>query len=131
MEKQPAPGLFGAGRGVLATLVDIVRTRVQLVRTELEEERLHLAELLLYATAALFLLGIGVILATLLLVLLFWDSHGRLVLGLLAAAYLAGGAGMVVAWRRKARRKPALLATTLAELSRDCDALRGDAAGPP
>lgn len=116
---------------MLATLVDIVRTRVQLASTELEEERLHLAELLLFATAAFFLLGIGAILATLLVVLLFWDTHGPLVVGLLAAAYLAGGAGMVLAWRSKAKRKPALLATTLAELSRDCDALHGDAAGPP
>lgn len=116
---------------MLATLVDIVRTRVQLASTELEEERLHLAELLLFATAAFFLLGIGVILATLLVVLLFWDTHGPLVVGLLAVAYLAGGVGMVLAWRSKAKRKPALLATTLAELSRDCDALHGDAAGPP
>jgi uncharacterized membrane protein YqjE len=124
-----AQGLLGSARLVLGALVDIGQTRLQLASTELEEERLRLAELLLFAAAALFFLGIGIVLATLLLVLLFWDGPRVLVLGLATLLFLAIGTGLAVALRRKARSKPALLATTIAELQRDRDALIGHAAG--
>jgi len=130
VDTTPPPGLLGSARAVLAGLVEIGQTRLQLASTELEEERLRLAELLLYATLALFFLGIGLVLASLLLVLLFWDGPRLLVLGLLTVLYLAIAAALGMAWRRKARAKPALLATTLAELQRDREALAGPPVGP-
>jgi uncharacterized membrane protein YqjE len=123
-------GLFGSARVVLGALVDIVQTRLQLASTELEEERLRVAELLLFAAAALFFLGLGIVLATLLLVLVFWEGPRLLVLGAAAAFFLVLGAGLAATWRRKSRGKPALLASTLAELQRDRDALIGRPAGP-
>ena len=108
---------------MLGALIDIGQTRLQLAGTELEEERLRVAELLLFATAALFFLGVGIVLATLLLVLIFWDGPRVVVLGTSAGLFLATGAALAQAWRRKARAKPALLATTLAELRRDREAL--------
>jgi uncharacterized membrane protein YqjE len=122
------PGLLGAARAVAACLVDIGQTRLQLASTELEEERLRLVELLLWAIGALFFLGIGLVLAALLLVLVFWDGPRVLVLAIVTIAILALAAGMVVALRRKARAKPPLLAATLAELRRDRDALLGTGA---
>ena len=121
----PPPGLLGAARAVLAGLVEIGQTRLQLASTELEEERLRLVELLLFAVAALFFVGIGLVLATLLLVLLFWDGPRVLVMALATLAYLALGAGLAAACRHKARTKPPLLAATLAELQRDREALIG------
>lgn len=123
-------GLLGSARQVLGALIDIGQTRLQLAGTELEEERLRVAELLVLATAALFFLGIGIVLATLLLVLLFWDGPRVLALTLAAALFLALGAGLATAWRHKARHKPPLLATTIAELRRDRDALIGGSVGP-
>ena len=125
-----AQGLLGSTRAVLVALLEIGQTRLQLASTELEEERLRVAELLLFATAALFFLGIGIVLATLLLVLLFWDGPRVLVLALAAAAFLAIGAGLAAAWRRKAAAKPPLLASTLAELQRDREALIQHSTGP-
>ena len=127
----PQPGLLGAARQVLVALIEIGQTRLQLASTEIEEERLHVAELLLYATFALFFLGIGLVLAALLLVLLYWDSHRELVLGGVAVLFLAIGTGLALVWRRKASRKPKLLATTIAELQRDRDALQGGTSGRP
>jgi uncharacterized membrane protein YqjE len=127
----PSPGLLGSARAVLAGLVDIGQTRLQLACTELEEERLRLAELLVIGVAALFCVGIGLVLATLLLVVLFWDAHRVLVLAVATALYLGAAAALVAALRHKARAKPPLFAATLAELRRDRDALRGRAAGPP
>jgi len=62
-------------------------------------------------------------------VLLFWDGPRLLVLGLLTGLFLAAGLGLAAAWRSKAKRKPALLATTLDELRRDRDALRSGLPG--
>ncbi len=123
MDTTPQPGLLGAARAAVAGLIEIGHTRLQLAATELEEERLRIAQLLLYACAALFFLGLGLVFAAQLLVLLFWESNRVLVLTLEAALFLALGAGLCVAWRRKATTKPKLLATTLAELERDRTAL--------
>ena len=129
MEKPPPPpGLLASGRTLVAALVEIGHARLRLARTELEEERVRIAELLLLAAFALFFLGIGLVLACLLLVLLMWDGPRVLVLGLLTSAFLAVGAAAAVAWRRKARSKPPLLAATLEELRRDQAALRPDTA---
>ena len=125
MGSTPQPGLLGSARSVLAALVEIGQTRLQLASTELEEERLRLVELLLYAIATLFFLGIGIVLATLLLVLVFWDGPRVLVLALGTALFLALAVGLGAAWRHKARSKPPLLATTIAEFKRDRDALTG------
>ena len=100
-------------------MVAIVHTRLQLLVTELEEDRQHLFELIILALVTLFCLGVGVILATVLLVLVYWDSHPLLVLGILTCAYLGAGA-LALAWAlRKIRRRPRLLAQSLAELAKD------------
>jgi uncharacterized membrane protein YqjE len=131
VETSASPGLFGAARAVLSALIEIGQTRLQLATTELEEERLRIAELLIYATAALFLLGFGLILASFLLVLLFWDGPRVLVLALETVVVLALGVAVAVTWRRKARAKPKLLGTTIDELQRDRAALRSDGGGAP
>ncbi len=119
----PAPGLLGTVRELLAALVDVGQTRLELASTELEEERLRLVEQLLWATLALFLTGVGLVLASLLLVLLFWDGPREWVLGGIAAAFLLGAAWAATVWRRKVREKPPFLAATLVELRRDRAAL--------
>lgn len=118
------PGLLDSARRVLVSLIEIGQTRLQLASTEVEEERLRVAELLLYATVSLFFLGVGLVLASLLVVLLFWDDHRELVLAGISGMFLVVGAILALTWRHKARHKPKLLATTVAELQRDRDALR-------
>lgn len=123
-------GLFGSARAALSALIEIGHTRAQLLSTELEEERIRVAELLLYATAALFLLGVGLVLAAMLLVLVFWDGPRLQVLAALTAAFLVGAAALAATWRHKSRSKPPFLSATVEELRRDRDGLRqGDAAG--
>jgi uncharacterized membrane protein YqjE len=124
-------GLLASARHVLGALVEIGQTRLQLARTELEEERLRLAQLLLYAAAAAFFLGLGIVFATLLLVVVFWDGPRVLVLSVVVLSYLGIGASLALVWRHKARSKPPLLAATIAELRRDRDALLGGPAQLP
>jgi uncharacterized membrane protein YqjE len=118
------PGLLQSAREVLAVLLDIGQTRLQLASTELEQERLYLTRQLLLAALALFFLGVSSLMGSLWLVVLFWDEHRLLVLGLITLAYLAAALACVWRWRAQARRKPALLASTVAELKRDAEALR-------
>lgn len=124
MNPTTPPGLLGSARRVLVSLIEIAQTRLQIASTEVQEERLRVAELLLYATVSLFFLGVGLVLASLWVVLLFWDDHRELVLAAISGVFLLAGAGLAITWRHKARHKPKLLATTVAELQRDRDALQ-------
>ena len=117
------PGLLASARSILAGVIEIGQTRLRLASTEIEEERLRLAELLLWATFALFFLGVGLVFAALLVVLLFWDGPREWVLAAMTTVFLGVGVCASVVWRRKARDKPAFLATTMAELQRDQAAL--------
>lgn len=115
----PGQGLFESLGTLGATLVAIAHTRLDLLSLDLEEERAHLFSLLMLALVALFCLGIGVLLATLLLVVAFWDTHRLLVLGALAGMFLAIGAA---AWGfafNKARTKPRIFAASMSELAKD------------
>jgi uncharacterized membrane protein YqjE len=120
-EKTPGTGkgLFESLTALAATLVAIAYTRLDLLSSDLEEERAHLFSLLMLALAALFCLGLGVLLATLLLVVAFWDTHRLLLLGSLAGFFLAVG---MAAWAfalHKARTKPRLFAASMSELLKD------------
>ena len=103
----------------MATWVAILRTRVEIISTELEEQREWLEQLVIYGVAALFLLSFGLLLLTLFVVMMFWESHRLLVLGIFAALYLLGGVAAVLAFRNKVRNKPKLFAATSEELAKD------------
>jgi len=112
-------GLLESLSSFAATLVAIAHTRLDLLSTDLEEEREHVFSLLGLALAALFFLMVGMVLASILLVVAFWDTHRFLVLGLLAGLFLTIGlaAGWAVIY--KARNKPRLFASSLSELYKD------------
>ena len=116
----------GGSKGLLesltilaGTLVAIAHTRLDLLSADLEEEWAHLFSLLVLTLAALLCLGIGVVLATILLVVVFWDTHRLLALGVLAGFYLAVGMAVWAFALHKARTKPRLLAASLSELFKD------------
>ncbi|MHB9100067.1 MAG: phage holin family protein [Sulfuricella sp.] len=119
-EKTPGnKGLLDSLTTLAATLVAIAHTRLDLLSADLEEGREHLLSLLVLGLAALFCLGIGVVLATMLLVAAFWDTHRLLVLGSLAGFFLAAGMASWVFAMHKARTKPRLFAASLSELFKD------------
>lgn len=73
-----APAGLIASLGRLAsTLTEIAQTRLELLSADLDEDREHLLALLLLALTALFCLGLGVLLATILVVATFWDILGH------------------------------------------------------
>jgi len=121
--KAPAGGLLASLQRLLATLLDIVQTRVAIVATEFEEERVRLRELVVFGFVALFFVNLGVVLFTLLVVMLFWESHRLYVMGGFALLYLGVGVVAGISLRHRLKSRPRLFATTLAELSKDRDQL--------
>jgi uncharacterized membrane protein YqjE len=119
-----APGLLASLRRLAATTVDILRTRLELLAVELQEEGLRLAQIAIMAVVALFFLVLGVIMLTLLLVVLFWETHRVMVVALLAAGYLGLGVAIAFGARSRLRTGTKLFAASLAELSKDRERLR-------
>jgi len=119
----PSHGLLASLRNLAATAVGILQTRLELLATEVEEERLRLLQIALWAVIAVFLLALGILTLTLFVVILFWDTHRVLVIGLLAVLYLVLGAAIGLAARSKARAKSKLFSASLAELAKDREQL--------
>jgi len=112
-------GLFTSARRLLATGLEIAQVRLELVATELELEKLRLFEAILLAAAALFGLGIGVMLLCALLVLLVGEGYRLHVLGALAALFIGGSLWGLRAARAKLRGTGTLFDASVTELARD------------
>ena len=97
----------------------IVHTRLELLSNDIAEERAHLTSLLFMGLVSLFLLGLGVVLLTILIAVVFWDSHRLAALGALTAFFLIAGTGLAWFALHKARTRPRLFEASLAELSKD------------
>ena len=116
-------GLLASLRQLLATSAEVLRTRVAILSTELEEEGIRVRELILFEQMSLFFLGLGLLLATLCVVLAFWETHRLLVLAAFAAFYLAIGTGIALVIRHKLKTRPRLFSTTMTELGKDHERL--------
>ena len=116
-------GLLDSLRTLAATLVAAGQTRLELLSTEIEEERIRLNSMLLWTLAALFCAALCIVLVTLWVVIVFWDDHRLLALGILAFLFLLGAvlAGRIALG--KAKSKPRLFAASLSELSKDREQL--------
>lgn len=127
MNARPAGGLAHSLRRLAGTVVAILQTRIELLGTELEEEKLRLGSVLVFAGAAFFLLGFGVVLLALFLTVLLWDSNRLLALGGFTAVFLVCGVVAAAVAARRARAGSRLFAASLAELARDRESLRDEA----
>ena len=116
----PPVGVFSAVKNLTASLVSHLYTRLELFATELAEEKLRLTSLLVSIIAALFFLFLGITLAALFVIVVYWDTPYRLhAVGGLALVFLIGAGifwSMVLA---KIKSKPRLFRASLAELYND------------
>ena len=119
-----APGLLAALRRLATTTVDILRTRLELLAVEVEEESLRLAQIAFWGLLALFFIMLAAIMLTLLVVVLFWDSHRVTVICLLAAAYAGIAVAIGFGVRQKLRAGSKLFSASLAELAKDREQLK-------
>lgn len=116
---EASPGLMDSAKRLLSTLSATVSTRIELLANELQEERLRLMQMLLFALCALFCFGLAVLLLTIFIVVLFWDEHRLVALGVMCGIFFAMGGLMAILLRNAMQAQPKLFSATLAELAKD------------
>jgi uncharacterized membrane protein YqjE len=118
-ETSQTGGLLVSLRNLARTLLAIVQTRLEIVASEIEEQKARLARIAVLAAIAGFCLGLAANLLVFFLVVLFWDTHRLLTIGVLAGVFSVAGITAVVMLRSAIAQRPKLLSVTLAELSKD------------
>jgi len=112
-------GLLASLKNLTATMIAIAHTRLDLLCTDLEEERQRLLSVLVMAFVSLFCLCVGVVLLSILIAVVFWNTHRLLVLSALTGIFLIAGAILCGIAINALRTMPRIFATSLAELSKD------------
>ena len=107
------------------SLLGSLSTRLEILSTELGDERLNLTTLALVALTVLFCLQVGLTFAILFLVLVVAPEQRPLAVGVAALVMLLGAGGGALWLRGWLKSRPPLFATTVAELRKDRDRLKG------
>jgi uncharacterized membrane protein YqjE len=119
------PGFAASVRGLTRSLVALVRTRAELLSVELEEEKERRKEMVILAAVGTLFAALGFQVATLLLIVVFWDTYRIAAIGGVTGLYLGIAAWAFWRLRNKWRHHPTPFAATLEELAKDLDALQG------
>jgi uncharacterized membrane protein YqjE len=112
-------------RGLGATFVALVRTRIELALVELREEGERRKEMLVLGVIAGVFLSLALLLVAFLVVVLFWDTYRIAAIAGVTLAYLGVGVGALFKLKHRIRTSPPPFESTLSELARDVEALRG------
>ena len=113
-----SPGLFSSIKRLLNTALAGVENRIELFLIELREARLRIFDVVLLGCAAALMGFMALLMVTVTLVVIFWDSARVPVLVVLSACYSL--ATMAIFWRLKIRlRNWSFFSATLSELKKD------------
>lgn len=118
-------GPAAALRSLGATLTGLVATRVELAVVELREEGERRKAMLVLASTAGAFLFVALLLATLFVLAVYWDTHRLAAIGGMTLLYLALGLGAIVRMRFLAANAPPPFEATLRELAADRELLGG------
>jgi uncharacterized membrane protein YqjE len=122
----PPPGIVASLRALGATLQDIVATRLELAVVELREMRDHGKTMVLLGVLAAVFGALGLLLAAMFVVLVFWDTHRIAAAGGVTAVYLAIAAIALLRLRTHSREAKPPFEATLREFAADREILAGD-----
>lgn len=123
-EREQSGGILHSARQLGATFIGLLHTRIEIIATEFEEERVRLRQALLFSLVAGFSLAVAALLAVVFLVVLFWDTHRLIAIGVLFLVFVSVGFACLLALVRNAKSRPKLFAATLSELAKDRERLR-------
>jgi uncharacterized membrane protein YqjE len=120
------PGLF---RGLLATILDSIKTRLDLAAVEAEIYLVYVAQLLLWGFAAVACALLAIVFALTAVIIAVWQTHrmAGLVGSMVVLLILAVICGLVGA--RIFRARPPLLAGTLGQFEHDHRRVAGSEGG--
>jgi uncharacterized membrane protein YqjE len=118
-----APGLIEALRRIGQQLLGAAQTRLALLASDIEEQRERMTRIVVLWALAAFFLALAIMLAALLVVVIFWDTHRIAILAVLTGLFAAAGIAAIVAGRSLAGSRPKAFSGTLAALAGDQEAL--------
>ena len=123
-EHQGTEGILTSLQSLAATAVAVVHNRLNLLSNDLEIAREELVSTLIMVLLALFCLCFGVLLLSILVVVVFWDTHRLLALGSVTGLFLL--VGIFFAWRvsRTLKAMPSTFEASLTELAKDYSSLK-------
>lgn len=116
-------GLLESLKRLTGTMLAIIQARLELLSNEWETERLRVRQMFVHGVVALFFFGLSILLLTMFIVVLFWDSYRLQVLAGMSALFFIAGLLVSNTLRRLSRERSKLFATSLAEISDDRDRL--------
>ncbi|HEX5338364.1 MAG TPA: phage holin family protein [Gallionella sp.] len=116
-------GLMESSKRMVGTLLAMVKTRIELLSNEMEEARLRFEQVLFYSSLVLFFFGLSIMLMTVFVVVLFWDSQRLQVLGGLAALFFVAGMLASMVLRRVVNERTKVFSASLDKLGEDINLL--------
>lgn len=115
--------LLSSIKGLASTGVSIAQTRLELLSVDVQIARSKFVSLLVMIISALFFLFFGLVMLALYIVIYSWETDRMLALGLLTAAFLSIGLILAFVITQSLRKMPRLFEASIAELSKDREAL--------
>ena len=119
-----ASGLVGSLRGLLEGLIGTAHDRLELLAVELHEEKHRLIQIFIWISAIVFLAMLAMVFASMVILVIFWDTARVTVVCSLAGLYIAGLIAVTVGFKRYLKRQPKPFAATLSELRDDRECIR-------
>jgi uncharacterized membrane protein YqjE len=104
-------GMFSTVTRLLQRLRDTAELRLELFLLELKEERVRLVDALLLTGIAIVFALMTLVMLTLTVVVIFWDSHRLLVLTVITVLYAVAAAVAIMKLRSRLQRWESFSAT--------------------
>lgn len=129
MELEPPPvsrtGPVDSLRALGATVMELVAARAELAMVELREQGERRKEIVALAAACAVFALLGMLLVTLFVLAVFWDTHRLAAIAGMALLYLGIAAGAYGLMRAKMALAPPPFEATMREFAADRDLLTG------
>ena len=119
MSDTSSGGLFASLRQVTATALEMVQVRLALLGTELEFEKQRLFDGILIAAAAMVFFGVGLLLLSGLIILLFWEGYRIAAMASLALLFIGLGIVLILQSRKCLKSPMGIFYASTTELESD------------
>jgi uncharacterized membrane protein YqjE len=116
-------GLLDSLKTLTATVVAMAYNRLHLLSADIEIARERIFSLFITVIVALFFLCFGVLLLSLFIVVIFWDTHRLLALGAVTGLFIGVGSILLIRAMSAIKKMPATFEASLAELAKDHEQL--------
>ncbi len=112
-------GLLDSLKTLTATVVAMAYNRLHLLSADIEIARERVFSLLITVIVSLFFLCFSVLLLSIFIVVIFWDTHRLLALGTVTGLFLGVGGLLMMRAMSAIKKMPATFEASLAELAKD------------